>query len=188
MYAVWTVTGEDICWQYMTRYVIIVPGKPGITKTVPELLCEQEGRWCIMLRRSILSECFWKEGDMLELILDIVYIINFIGALTSIIMFIESRVERFYDKRKKWPVCCEQMWSLDGWGCNLSYLVCFSTWHRLSGFPRFYYSTFPPYCQEKYAPFPSGLTLKQEIGHRKTAGSDVCCLNRYGGNASDTLQ
>ena len=38
---------------------------------------------------------------MLELILDIVYIINFIGALTSIIMFIESRVDRFYDKRKK---------------------------------------------------------------------------------------
>lgn len=37
----------------------------------------------------------------LELISDIVYILNFIGALASIIMFIESRVERFYDKRKK---------------------------------------------------------------------------------------
>ena len=39
----------------------------------------------------------------MELILDIVAVINLLGALTSIIMFVESRIEKYNEKRKSAP-------------------------------------------------------------------------------------
>ena len=54
-------------------------------------------------REYFTHEILLKGDDALDLDLDIVAIINLIGALTSIYMFVESRLERFNEKRKSDP-------------------------------------------------------------------------------------